>query len=61
MKIELPEAEETFRILRRLVNFGPSKFQNVRLYSARQIDWQPCDSELEGHRSHLRLDDFIYL
>jgi type IV secretion system protein VirB4 len=55
--VELPGAEETLRILRRLVNFRPSKFQNARLYSARHLDWQMCDSELEAHRGYLRVDD----
>jgi type IV secretion/conjugal transfer VirB4 family ATPase len=57
MTVELPGAEETFRILRRLVNFRPSKIQNARLYSSRHIDSQLCDSELEAHRGHLRVDD----
>jgi Type IV secretory pathway, VirB4 components len=57
MTVELPGAEETFRILRRLVNFRPSKIHNARLYSTRHIDWQLCDSELEAHRGHLRVDD----
>jgi type IV secretion system protein VirB4 len=55
--VELPGAEETLRILRRLVNFRPSKFQDARLYSARHLDWQICDSELEAHRGYLRVDD----
>jgi type IV secretion/conjugal transfer VirB4 family ATPase len=55
--VELPGAEETLRILRRLVNFRPSKFQNTRLYGARHLDWQLCDSELEAHRGYLRVDD----
>jgi len=57
MMVALPGAEEAFRILRRLVNFRPSKNQNARLYSARQIDYQLCDSELEAHRGYLRMDD----
>jgi len=57
MTVELPGAEETLRILRRLVNFRPSKFQNARLYGARHLDWQMCDSELEAHRGFLRVDD----
>ncbi|MFP5227940.1 MAG: VirB4 family type IV secretion system protein [Acidobacteriota bacterium] len=57
MTVELPGAEETFRILRRLVNFRPSKIQDARLYSARRIDYQLCDSELEAHRGYLRMDD----
>jgi type IV secretion system protein TrbE len=57
MKIELPGAEETFRMLRRLVNLRPSKIHNAPLRGARYLDWQVCDSELEAHRSHLRVDD----
>lgn len=57
MTVELPGAEETFRMLRRLVNFRPSKIQNARLHGARHLDWQLCDSELEAHRGYLRLDD----
>jgi type IV secretory pathway VirB4 component len=54
MTVELPGAEETFRMLRRLVNFRPSKIQDARLYSSRQIDYQLCDSELEAHRGYSR-------
>jgi type IV secretion system protein VirB4 len=57
MKIELPGAEETFRILRRLVNFRPSKIAEAPLRDMRHLDWQVCDSELEAHRGHLRVDD----
>jgi type IV secretion/conjugal transfer VirB4 family ATPase len=57
MKIELPGAEETFRILRRFVNFRPSKIDEAPLFSGRYLDWQVCDSELEAHRGHLRVDD----
>jgi type IV secretory pathway VirB4 component len=57
MTVELPGAEETFRILRRLTNLRPSKIQNARLYSAQRVDSQLCDSEVEAHRGYLRLDD----
>jgi type IV secretion/conjugal transfer VirB4 family ATPase len=57
MKIELPGAEETFRILRRLVNFRPSKIEETPLLSMRHLDWQVGGSELEAHRGHLRVDD----
>jgi type IV secretion/conjugal transfer VirB4 family ATPase len=57
MTVELPGAEETFRILRRLVNFRPSKNHAAHLYNTQHIDWQICDSELEAHRGCLRLDD----
>jgi type IV secretion/conjugal transfer VirB4 family ATPase len=57
MTVELPGAEKTFRILRRLTNLRPSKIQNAHLYSAQRVDWQLCDSEMEAHRGYLRLDD----
>jgi type IV secretion/conjugal transfer VirB4 family ATPase len=55
--VELLGAEKTFRLVRRLVNFRPSKIQDAHLYGARHLDWQVCDSELEAHRGYLRVDD----
>ncbi len=57
MQVELLGAEKTFRLVRRLVNFRPSKTQEARLHGPRFLDWQLCDSELEAHRGYLRLDD----
>ncbi|HLH33239.1 MAG TPA: DUF87 domain-containing protein, partial [Alloacidobacterium sp.] len=57
MTVELPGAEETFRILRRLVNFRPAKIDDAPLSAVRHLDWQVCGSELEAHRGYLRLDD----
>ncbi len=57
MQVELPGAEETFRLIRRLVNFRPSKIQEAPQCGARHLDWQVCDSELEAHRGYLRMDD----
>ncbi len=57
MTVELPGAEETFRILRRLVNLRPTKINDAPLSDTSHLDWQVCDSELEAHRSYLRLDD----
>jgi len=57
MTVELPGAEETFGILRRLVNLRPTKLDDAPLCDARHLDWQVCGSELEAHRGYLRLDD----
>ena len=57
-EIELLGAEKTFRLVRRFVNFCPFKIQQSRLHGMQHLDWQMCDSELEAHRGHLRLDDF---
>lgn len=59
MQIELPGAEETFRLIRRLINLCPSKIEDSKLRSPRHLDWQLCDSELEAHRGHLRIDDYF--
>lgn len=56
--IELLGAEKAFRLDRRFVNFRPSKIEQCRLHRMQHLDWQMCDSELEAHRGHLRLDDF---
>ncbi len=56
-EIELQGAEKAFRLVRRFVNFRPSKIENSKLRGACYLDWQMCDSELEAHRGHLRLDD----
>ena len=58
-EIELLGAEEAFRVLRRLANLCPSKIEQSKLHGFRQLDWQVCGSELEAHRSHLRLDDYF--
>jgi type IV secretion/conjugal transfer VirB4 family ATPase len=57
MRVTLPGAEETFRMIRRLVNLRPSKFEKSGLYSTHNLDWQVCDSELEARRGYLRMDD----
>jgi hypothetical protein len=54
MMVGLSGAEETFRILRRLVNFRPSKIKDAPLCGACHLDWQVCGSELEAHRGYLR-------
>ncbi len=55
--VELLGAEKTFRLVRRLLNFRPSKIHDAPLCGARHLDWQVCGSELEAHRGYLRMDD----
>lgn len=57
MRVELSGAEGIFRLVRRLVNFRPSKIDDAPLCGARHLDWQVCGSELEAHRGFLRVDD----
>ncbi len=58
VEIQLQGAEEAFRILRRFINFGPFKIFCSHLAGSRYLDFQLCDSEIEAHRGHLRLDDY---
>ena len=58
VEIQLQGAEEAFRTLRRFINFGPFKILCSNLAGTRYLDFQLCDSELEAHRGHLRLDDY---
>lgn len=55
--VELLGAERTFRLVRRLVNFRPSKIKEAPLCGSRNLDWQACGSELEAHRGYLCIDD----
>ncbi len=51
------DREEAFTVFRRLVNYQPEKADGVRLRADAVLDYDVCDSTLECHRTHLRLDD----
>ena len=55
--VELLGAEKTFRLVRRLVNFRPSKIDEAPLCGPRHLNWQVCGSELEAHPGYLRMDE----
>jgi type IV secretion system protein VirB4 len=48
---------EAFTFFRRLLNYAPGKAEAVRLREDTFLDFDLCDSALECHRTHLRLDD----
>ena len=48
---------EAFAFFRRLLNYTPGKAEAVRLRADTFLDYDLCDSALECHRTHLRLDD----
>ena len=50
--------DRAFRFLRRLVNFEAWKADSVNLRTDHFIDYFACDSQLECHRDHLRLDGY---
>src|SRR5205823_6672345 len=52
------DKQQAFRFLRSLVNYAPHKI-DVPLKHDNFVDFQACDSALECHRDHLRLDDYF--
>ncbi len=50
---------ETFRFLRRLLNYTPAKADAVPLAHDAHLDFFVADTTLECHRDHLRLDDQV--
>jgi type IV secretion/conjugal transfer VirB4 family ATPase len=49
--------EQAFGFFRRLVNYDAEKAEAVTLREDTFLDFHVCDSALECHRGHLRLDD----
>lgn len=58
VRVEVLDKERAFRFIRRLLNYAPAKADGVRLKYDAFVDFQACDSALECHRDHLRLDDY---
>ena len=57
VRIDLLPKQEAFRVLKRTLNFSPQKLQLARLKHDTFLDYYLCESHLECHRGHLRLDD----
>ena len=55
--IEILDTDRGYRFLRRLLNYTPHKAETVGLNYDQYVDFQACDSLLECHRDHLRLDN----
>ena len=48
---------DAFKVLKQILNFSPHKVANARLSRDTFLDFSLCESHLECHRGHLRLDD----
>ena len=60
--IQILDTDRGYRLLRRLLNYAPHKAETVGLNYDLFVDFQACDSLLECHRDHLRLDNhFVQL
>jgi len=51
--------DEAFVVLKRTLNFDPLKLDCAKLKHDTFLDYYLCESHLECHRSHLRLDDYF--
>src|ERR1700693_5025740 len=58
VRVELLGKQDAFRVLKRVLNFAPLKLQLARLKHDTFLDYYLCESYLECHRGHLRLDDY---
>lgn len=57
LEVKLLDKQQAFQFLRRLVNFTPWKSDSVALKYDTHLDYFVCDSHLECHRDHLRIDE----
>ena len=58
LAIELLDKSAAFRFFRRLLNFEPYKLDGRLKYDL-HLDYFACDSMLECHRDHLRMDGYF--
>jgi type IV secretion/conjugal transfer VirB4 family ATPase len=58
VRVDLLVKQEAFRVLKRTLNFALPKLQLARLKHDTFLDYYLCESHLECHRGHLRLDDY---
>src|SRR5205814_6508132 len=58
VRVDLLPKHEVFRVLKRTLNFAPLKLRLARLKHGTFLDYYLCESHLECHRGHLRLDDY---
>src|SRR5260370_4979558 len=58
VQVELLGKQDTFRVLKRVLNFAPLKLQLARLKHDTFLDYYLSESHLECHRGHLKLDDY---
>ncbi|MCU1242559.1 MAG: type secretion/conjugal transfer ATPase, VirB4 family [Candidatus Acidoferrum typicum] len=58
LSIRLLSKQEAFLVLKRTLNFEPRKLDLAKLKHDTFLDYYLCESHLECHRGHLRVDDF---
>src|SRR5487761_102646 len=58
LPVRLLDKHEAFRVLKKTLNFAPEKLELAKLKYDTFLDYYLCESHLECHRGHLRLDDY---
>ena len=58
LPVRLLDKQEAFRVLKRTLNFDLLKLEQAKLKHDTFLDYYVCESHLECHRGHLRLDDY---
>jgi type IV secretion system protein VirB4 len=58
VRVDLLPKQEAFCVLKRTLNFAPLKLRLARLKHDSFLDYYLCESHLECHRGHLRLEDY---
>jgi hypothetical protein len=59
VSVRLLGKREAFRMLKRTLNFDPLKLDRAELKHDTFLDYYLCESHLECHRTHLRMDDYF--
>src|SRR3984893_15505975 len=58
LPIRILDKQEAFRVLKETLNFHPDKLELAKLQYDTFLDYYLCESRLECHRGHLRVDDY---
>lgn len=58
LPVRLLDKQGAFRVLKKTLNFAPLKLEQAKLKHDTFLDYYVCESHLECHRGHLRLDDY---
>jgi type IV secretion system protein VirB4 len=58
LSVRILGKDEAFRVLKGTLNFDPTKLDRARRKHDTFLDYYLAESQIECHRSHLRVDDF---
>src|SRR5262249_52413436 len=59
VSVRILKKEEAFLVLKQTLNFDPLKLGTAKLKHDTFLDYYLCESHLECHRGHLRVDDYF--